>query len=129
MHPLSTVQPIYYRPQTKLWKGNVLTSVCQSFCSKGGCLPQCMLGYTPPWQTPPWADNPPCPVHVGIHSAQCILECILVSEKFTPYKSQVGIDLSSIIEKNCFVYEVYSWFSAGRQDFGFQIIFSTAICP
>ena len=26
-----------------------------------GCLPQCMLGYTPPWPwaaTPPWADTP-----------------------------------------------------------------------
>ena len=37
---------------------------------RGGCLPHCMLGYTPPrtrgrhplpqdrWQTPPWADTP-----------------------------------------------------------------------
>ena len=24
-----------------------------------------------PGQTPPWADNP-CPVHAGIHSAQCM---------------------------------------------------------
>ena len=35
----------------------------------GGCLPQCMLGYTTPRQTPP------CPVHAGIHPpAQCMLE-------------------------------------------------------
>ena len=42
--------------QTKLRKGNVFTPVCQSFCSAGGggCLPQCMLGYTnTPGQTPP----------------------------------------------------------------------------
>ena len=25
----------YYRPQTKLWEGNVFTPVCQSFCSRG----------------------------------------------------------------------------------------------
>ena len=47
---------------------------------RGGCLPQCMLGYTPR-QKPPWTDPPgqthplpstcwdtlPCPVHAGIH--------------------------------------------------------------
>ena len=38
---------LHYRPQTKLREGNVFTPVCQSFCSQGGCLPQCMLGYTP----------------------------------------------------------------------------------
>ena len=33
---------------------------CLSFCSQGGCLPQCMLGYTPPGaDTPsPGADPP-----------------------------------------------------------------------
>ena len=31
---------------TKLGQGNVFTSVCLSM---GGCLPQCMLGYPPPW--------------------------------------------------------------------------------
>ena len=33
----------------------------------GGCLPQCMLGYTPPAGTPPrplWADTPPGQVHL-----------------------------------------------------------------
>ena len=37
-----------YRPQTKLRKGNVFTSVCQEFCPQEGGLPQYMLGYTPP---------------------------------------------------------------------------------
>ena len=53
----------------KLRQGNIFTSVCQEFCP-GGCLPQCMLGYTPrqtptypadtpPGQTPPHADTAP----------------------------------------------------------------------
>ena len=41
----------FYRPQTKLLKGNVLTPVT-SVCSRGG---RC----TPPGQTPPKADIPP----------------------------------------------------------------------
>ena len=42
---------------TKLWKGNVFTPVCQPFCSQGGCLPQCMLGYTLSRPGPPPADG------------------------------------------------------------------------
>ena len=39
---------------------NIFTSVCQEFCPQGGvCLPQCMLGYTPPRADPPWSDPPP----------------------------------------------------------------------
>ena len=58
-----------YRPQIKLQKGNVFTSVCQSFCLQGGCLPQFIHHH-------PWADTPPAqcmlgytpyPVHAGIH--------------------------------------------------------------
>ena len=39
-----------YQPQRSWAKGNIFTSVCQEFCPPGGggCLPQCMLGYTPP---------------------------------------------------------------------------------
>ena len=56
---------------TKLWQGNAFTLVCQSFCSQGGCLPQCMLGYTPPRQVqiplgqvhPPLQVHPPGQVH------------------------------------------------------------------
>ena len=40
---------------TKLGQGNIFTSVCQEFCL-GGCLPQCMLGYTPPLRA--GADTP-----------------------------------------------------------------------
>ena len=42
---------------TKLGQGNIFTSVCQEFCPQGGCLPQCMLGYT----TPPGPDPHPPP--------------------------------------------------------------------
>ena len=39
---------------------NIFTSVCQEFCPQWGmCLPQCMLGYTPPGQTPPLGQTPP----------------------------------------------------------------------
>ena len=38
--------------------GNIFTGVCQSFCSQGGCLPQCMLGYIPR-QVHPRAGTPP----------------------------------------------------------------------
>ena len=70
----------YYRPQTKLRKGNVFTSLCQEFCPQGGgCVCQTTPSgqtrqtapgrQTPPWtdgqtrqtpppgQTPPWADT------------------------------------------------------------------------
>ena len=59
----------YYRPQTKLRKGNVFTSVCQEFCQQGGCVcqtptPAPRQADTPPvdipWQanTPPPTDTP-----------------------------------------------------------------------
>ena len=74
-------------------EGYVFMPVCQSFCSWGGGLPQCMLGYTPLgsrhiWeadtpqsrhpleadnpqkQTPPEADTPSCAVHAGRYSQQ-----------------------------------------------------------
>ena len=50
----------FYSPQTKrsAIEGYVfLTRVCLSF--HGGCLPHCMLGYTPPCADTPWADTPP----------------------------------------------------------------------
>ena len=52
----------YYRPQTKLRKGNVFTPVCQSFCSQGGLL-QCMLGYTTPLGRPPLGRHIPLGKH------------------------------------------------------------------
>ena len=74
---------------------------CLSFCpQQGGCLPQCMLGYTPSpgrnppgrhplGQIPPWEDTPgqssawedtpwetcwdtQCPVHAGINMATAV---------------------------------------------------------
>ena len=66
----------FYRPQTKLRKGYVLTSVCQEFCPWGRGVSQHALGQTPPQQvhtqqvhphgkvhpragTPPWQVHPP----------------------------------------------------------------------
>ena len=44
---------IYYRPQTKLRKGNVFTPVCQSFCSQGRVSAPVHAGIHLPGQTPP----------------------------------------------------------------------------
>ena len=62
-------------PAIKLGQGFVFTGVCDSV-HRGGCLPQCMVGYhTPPGadtpqkqtppreQTPPRADTPPWSRH------------------------------------------------------------------
>ena len=53
-------------PATKLGQGYVFTGVCHSVNRGWGCLPQCMLGYTPradmpplSRHAPPWADMPP----------------------------------------------------------------------
>ena len=76
---------------TKLRQGNVFTRVCHSV--HGGCLPQCMLGYTPlgrhppcrsPGQTPP-GQTPslgrhPLPTSRRLlhQTVRILLECILV---------------------------------------------------
>ena len=65
--PLSS--ETYLPSAAKLRQGNVFRSVCQEFCphwGEGGCLPQCMLGYThPPLQTATAADG----THpTGMHS-------------------------------------------------------------
>ena len=45
-----------YRPQRSC-EGYVFTGICLS--TRGwGCLLQCMLGYHPPEQTPPWSRPP-----------------------------------------------------------------------
>ena len=43
---------------TKLGQGNIFTSVCLSTGGEG-CLPQCMLGYTPSQSRPPQEHTPP----------------------------------------------------------------------
>ena len=50
----------FYRPQRSCGQGNIFTPVCHSFCSEGGCLPQCMLGYhLPPREQTPLGAEPP----------------------------------------------------------------------
>ena len=47
-----------YRPQTKLRKGNVFTSVCQEFCLQGGGVhPPCR--HAPPRPNMPPGQKPP----------------------------------------------------------------------
>ena len=46
----------FYRPQRSCGQGNIFTPVCHSV-HRGG-LPQCMLGWHPPWSRPPRADTP-----------------------------------------------------------------------
>ena len=53
----------YYRPQRSCGQGNIFAPVCHSV-HEGGCLPQCMLGYshgadTPGSRNPLGADTPP----------------------------------------------------------------------
>ena len=63
----------FYRPQTKLRKGNVFTPVCVSV--HGGVYTP--LGrHTPPWQTLPPPRGPPQ------WTVRILLECILVSHKY-----------------------------------------------
>ena len=68
-------------PANEVCEGYVFTPVCHSV--QGGCLPLCMLGYTPllgadtppgadtpgsrhpPEQTSPWEQTPPHAVHAG----------------------------------------------------------------
>ena len=67
----------YYRPQTKLRKGNVFTSVCQEFCPQegGGVHPQTDL---PPGRHPP-GKTPPAPSRrLLLRTLRILLECILV---------------------------------------------------
>ena len=47
----------YLPAATKLGQGNVFTGICDSV-NRGGCLPQCMLGYPPRVDTPLGADTP-----------------------------------------------------------------------
>ena len=54
-------QITFYRPQTKLRKGNVFIPVCDSVHRGEGIHPSRQTplppGQTPPRQTPPWADH------------------------------------------------------------------------
>ena len=56
-----------------LWQGNIFIGVCQELCSRGGGLPQCMLGYHPtPGKAdpPPGKAHPPSALHAGRYSQQ-----------------------------------------------------------
>ena len=48
----------FYRPQRSCGQGYVFIRVCNSV-HRGGCLPQCMLGYHPPGNRHPPGSRPP----------------------------------------------------------------------
>ena len=81
----------YYRPQTKLRKGNVFTPVCQSFCSREGVSAQgvyhSMHWERPPWQTPLLGRHPlvrhPLPRRSLQRTVHILQECILVVKEIT----------------------------------------------
>ena len=102
-----------YRPQTKLWEGNVFILVCQSLCLRGGYLPLgpggCTpIGQTPPKQTPGQTPPPPRDRHLSRRCASYwnafLLSSSLLSraKKYSktlyvePYVAQKGIKYSSI---------------------------------
>ena len=70
-----------YRPQRKCGKV-IFSQACVKNSVRGGCLPQCMLGYTPPGRHPPDRHPPECRhTPLGRHpprTVRILLECILV---------------------------------------------------
>ena len=83
----------FYRPQMKVRKGNVFTSVCQEFCPHW-VYPSMHWGRHPSWSDTPWSDTPWSDTPPGQtlpsdqtaplvrHPPDCpcsiLLECILV---------------------------------------------------
>ena len=69
-----------YRLQTKFAK--VMFLHLSVILFRGGCLPQCMLGYTPPEQTPQGSRHPPMQCMLGDtgnkRAVRILLECVLV---------------------------------------------------
>ena len=61
--PISLSHFSFYRPQTKLRKGNVFTPVCQLFCSRGEVSASVHAGI------PPWAGTPPLGRHPPVQTA------------------------------------------------------------
>ena len=79
-------------PANEVCEGYVFTPVCQSFCSYGGHLPQCMLGYAdpPPPGVDPWEQKSPPPQCMLEDTAnkrvvRILLECILVAKIHLPF--------------------------------------------
>ena len=54
---INQLDSIFLPPATKLGQGYVFTGVCDSL--NRGCLPQCMLGYTPPGSRHPPQEQTP----------------------------------------------------------------------
>ena len=46
-------------PSSEVWGKVIFSVACVTYSVHGGCLPQCMLGYHPPEQTPPLRSRQP----------------------------------------------------------------------
>ena len=78
----------FYRPQTKMRKGNVFTRICQEFCPQGDACntpwaDTPLAGRHPPWQadTPlgrhtPSGQTPPSSTWLLQRTTHILLECI-----------------------------------------------------
>ena len=93
----------YYRPQRK-WAKVIFSQACvkNSVHRGGGCLPQCMLGYTPP----PGSRLQ----HTVYERPVCILlECILVSQSREIYvfKENILMEFSFDLTAYCALLLVY----------------------
>ena len=97
------IDPNWVLPPANEVRGKVVSlHMSVSYSVQGGCLPDCMLEYTPPWQTSPWADTHPeadtpsgRPPYLGRHpprtlcyavnkrAVRILLECILVVSHLT----------------------------------------------
>ena len=105
-------------PANEVCEDYVFTPVCQSLCSQEGCLPQCMLCYTPPSRhpqsnhPPPQSRHPPHPhaVHAwrygqqvgGMHSTgmhSCYIKYYRIYHKsliWTLRSNSIFVKLSTI---------------------------------
>ena len=75
----------FYRPQTKLRKGNVFTSVCQEFCPRGGVQAQAQGGLQGGVQAQAQGVSRPRPRPRGV----CIPAC---TEADTPQQTATAAD-------------------------------------
>ena len=91
-------------PANEVWGKIIVIHLSVILFMGRGCLPHCMLEYKPPdTHTHPWTNTPPLGRHtagilwdtVNMRAVSILLECILVSIRFTAKKFQVIYQSSS----------------------------------
>ena len=106
---VSAIEPTvyaYYRPQTKLRKGNVFTPVCQLFCSQwGGSAPVHAGTHHPPLgRHPPTADGYCCGRYASYWNAflvlnnfQCNLGFVYTCRQCNRFSSRLENGLNAVL--------------------------------